>query len=171
MDIGHVLLRIHNKGTHLQPPAGIDVRPPKDGIHPQMQFHQVNRLHQIVVHPGIESPLLGEEVILGSHQDNGNVLVLLPNILHQPVAVHIRHHDVGNDQVIAVPVHQVKGLFSVIASINLKALLLQKHADGLLQRLVVLLRIEIKPDREREASLKLPFPIRKKVFSIGKKRA
>ncbi len=70
-----------------------------------------------------------------------DALVRLPHGPGKLKAVHLRHHDVRNDEVIQTVVHLVIGIPGVPAAAGLKAAVAEIGADQLVQ-LGIVLRLE-----------------------------
>lgn len=82
---------------------------------------QLNRFHHIVVYPELEPFLFRGQVVLCGHKQDRDCPIHLPDCPRKLEPVNLRHHDVGDDQLIEIIVHLIISFPYVQTSFHLKS--------------------------------------------------
>ena len=108
----------------------------EDHVYPGQQLHHLKGLDNIVLRPQPQ-PLhpVGQRALGGEEDDR---YLQGPDVLHQLKAVHLRQHHVQQDEIICIPLQQIRRLGPVLGAGAAKALLGQAQADQIGNRLLVL---------------------------------
>lgn len=83
----------------------LNIRPPKQRTHPEQHFFKLNRLYHVIVNPKQKAPLFGRQIVFRGHEQNRDIFIYLADIFRKFKAVHLRHHNIRNDQVKKSIVH------------------------------------------------------------------
>ena len=105
----------------------------------QKQFLQIDRLDHVVVDAHTKAPLFGGKVVPGGHEQDGDVFVRSPDRTGKLKAVHLRHHNVRDDEIEHSPaVHGIIGLVGAEAAQRVISVLIQKRAHSPIQFPIIL---------------------------------
>ena len=77
----------------------VDFRPAQQCFYAEQQFVDVDRLNHIVVRTQRKAALQRFIVVAGGNDENRRVYAGSPQFFGELQAVHIRHHDIGNNQI------------------------------------------------------------------------
>ena len=114
-----------------------DLGPAQKRFYAQQQFIHINGFYHIVVNPQFEAfELVREGVLCRDHKDR-KLITVFPELLCQIIAVHVRHHQICDDEIDIGFVQHGQGFFSVKYGGRLIAVFLQYSADQFVQRLIV----------------------------------
>ena len=109
--------------------------------HAQYHFPDVDGLDHIVVAAGEKAEAHVVKGVLGGDHHNGDGRTALADRAHKLVAVHLRHHDVGDDEIVIALLERNKRLLAV-GDAEDSVTVFGEHVGEELAQLAVILRNE-----------------------------
>ena len=129
---------IQRGAANSQEMLGDGVGPAQERPHPQHHLSQVDGLDHIVIRPGGETALLVRKGLLGGDDEDGLEKARLAQGMGEGVAVHLGHHQIGDDQIHMLVVHEGEGALPILGGQGGVAVLPEHGADERAQMVVVL---------------------------------
>ena len=130
-------LLVEHGAAHGQLVLGIDVAAAQQGTHAQQHLGHVYRFDHVIVGTGVESGLFVLNGILRGDHQHRDIVSRAAQLAGQLVAVHIRHHDIGDQQMDGLLQKHIQRLLAVFGLQHTVACLRQMQRHQLAKVLVV----------------------------------